>query len=94
MSYNEPVIIMVDSDDADDSNTRRSTFGRVAFLCNHVVKHACNLEQVIGLSSAENEDYVISVGSWSGAGLSLLQSRSVNTSVRITSDSPAARRYT
>ena len=59
---------MVDSDNNGHLITRRTTVGQVAFLGNHVVKHTCNLWQVVGLSSAENEYHVISVelcaGEW------------------------------
>ena len=49
-----PITIMVDSDNAGDKVSRRSTVGQAAYLGKHVVKHACNLLQVIGLSSGEN----------------------------------------
>ena len=60
--------IMVGCDNAGDPNTKRSTVGQVAFLGDHLVKRACNLLQVIGPSSADDEYYAISVGSCTGLG--------------------------
>ena len=64
-------------------------------LENHLVNHACNMLHVFGLPSFENEHYTISAGSCTGLVLqSLLRHWSVNGSVRIASDSSAARRFT
>eukprot|EP00959_Pyramimonas_sp_CCMP1952_P282594 5906656-Pyramimonas_sp.AAC.1 len=52
---------MVDSDSAGDKVFRRSTVGQVAFVSERVVKHVCNILQVIGLSSCENEYYASAV---------------------------------
>ena len=66
--YVNYVKIVVDSDYAGDLNLRRSTVEQVAFLGNHVVQHACNFQQVIELSSGENEYCAILVGSCAGLG--------------------------
>ncbi|CAK0886283.1 unnamed protein product [Prorocentrum cordatum] len=63
------MLIMVDSDNAEDKVSRRSTVGQVAFVGKHVVKHMCNILQVIGLSSGENEYYAISAGVCTGLGI-------------------------
>eukprot|EP00959_Pyramimonas_sp_CCMP1952_P390735 8188425-Pyramimonas_sp.AAC.1 len=39
------VVVMVDSDNAGDKVTRRSTVGTVTFVNGHCVKHSCNLLQ-------------------------------------------------
>ena len=96
--FDRPCVkIMVDSDNAGVFfflNTTRSTVGRVAFLGNHVVQHACNLLQVT-LSSAENEYYTISAGRIQGWDYNLFSfDWSVNASVRIAADFSAARRFT
>ena len=84
--------ILVDSDNPGDWKTKKSTVGQAAFVDNHVVKHACNLFQNIGLSSAENEYFAISCTS---LGLqSLLLDWGVDTSVRVASASSAATRFT
>ena len=71
------------------------TVPQVAFLSNHVVKHACKFLPVIGLWSAEKKYCVISVGACAVPGLqSLLRDWDVNTTLRIASDSPAARTFT
>ena len=68
---------------------------QVAFLSNHVVKHACKFLPVIGLSSAEKKYYVISMGACAVPGLqSLLRDLDVSTPLRIASDSAAARTFT
>ena len=51
---------------------RRSTVGQVTCLGNHVVKHGCNLLQVIALPIAENEFHVMSLVSRTGFGLQSL----------------------
>ncbi|CAK0867442.1 unnamed protein product, partial [Prorocentrum cordatum] len=63
------VLIMVDSDNVGDKVSRRSTVGQVAFVDKHMVKHMCNILQVIGLSSGENEYYAISAGVCTGLGI-------------------------
>ena len=84
----------VDSDNAGDRETRRSTVGQVAFLGGHVIKHLCNLLQVIGLSSGENEYYAICAGACTGLGLqSLLADWGIHVSVRVCSDASAARAF-
>ena len=83
------------------SSVRRSTVGQVAFLGNHVVKHACSLLQVIGLSSAEHEYCAIGLPSAEhehyAMGLSSAEHEYYAISVatiRIASDSSAASRST
>ena len=57
----------------------------------HCVKHACNLLQVIGLSSGENEYYAISAGACTGLGIKgILEDWNIASTVRIVSDSSAA----
>ena len=92
----EPVkiLVMVDSDNAGDKISRRSTVGQVAFIGRHCVKHGCNLLQVIGLSSGENEYYAISVGACTGLGIKgILDDSNVASTVRMVSDSSAARGF-
>ena len=60
----------------------------------HCVKHACNLLQVIGLSSGENEYYAISAGACTGLGIKgILEDWNIASTVRIVSDSSAARAF-
>ena len=68
--------------------------GQVAFVGSHPVKTACNLLQVIGLSSGENEYYAISAGACTGLGIQgLLTDWNISSCVRIVSDSSAARAF-
>ena len=83
-----------DSDNAGDKESRRSTVGQVAYLGEHAVKHLCNLLQVIGLSSGENEYYAISAGACTGLGLqSLLADWGIHVEVEVCSDASAARAF-
>ncbi|CAK0906520.1 unnamed protein product [Prorocentrum cordatum] len=89
-----PILVMVDSDNAGDKTSRRSTVGQVVFVGGQVVKHACNLLQVIGLSSGENEYYAISAGACTGLGIQgLLEDWQVPSKVKVVSDSSAARGF-
>ena len=84
----------VDSDNAGDKESRRSTVGQVAFLGEHAVKHLCKLLQVIGLSSGENEYYAISAGACTGLGLqSLLADWGIIVDLKVCSDASAARAF-
>ncbi|CAK0892634.1 unnamed protein product [Prorocentrum cordatum] len=88
------VVIMVDSDTAGDKVSRRSTVGQVAFVGKHVVKHMCNILQVIGLSSGENEYYAISAGACTGLGIKgILEDWNVVCELKVVSDSSAARGF-
>eukprot|EP00959_Pyramimonas_sp_CCMP1952_P153054 3201655-Pyramimonas_sp.AAC.1 len=88
------VVIMVDSDNAGDKVSRRSTVGQVAFVGKHVVKHMCNILQVIGLSSGENEYYAISAGACTGLGIKgILEHWNVVCELKVVSDSSAARGF-
>ncbi|CAK0830015.1 unnamed protein product [Prorocentrum cordatum] len=89
-----PILVMVDSDNAGDKISRRSTVGQVVFVGGQVVKHACNLLQVVGLSSGENEYYAISAGACTGLGIQgLLEDWQVPSKVKVVSDSSAARGF-
>ena len=89
-----PILAMVDSDNAGDKISRRSTVGQVVFVGGQVVKHACNLLQVIGLSSGENEYYAISAGACTGLGIQgMLEDWQVPSKVKVVSDSSAARGF-
>ena len=85
------VEVMVDSDNAGDTETRRSTVGQVVFYNGHAVKHSCNLLQTIGLSSAENEYYAISAGACTGLGVqSLLKDWGLHEDLVVETDASAA----
>ena len=64
--------LMVDSDNAGHVITRRSTVCQGTFLGDHVETRACNLVQIIGLSSAEDDYYATSSNSSSHLGLQSL----------------------
>ncbi len=86
--------VLVDSDNAGDRETRRSTVGEVIKLGQHAVKHNANMLSVVGLSSAENEYYGISRGAASGLGMqSMLADWGLELSVQVASDSSAARGF-
>ena len=88
------VYVYVDSDNAGDLHTRRSTVGQVAFFDGCPIKHSCNLLQVIGLSSGENEYYALSAGACTGLGVqSFLADWGVTARVQVASDSSAARTF-
>lgn len=90
----EELQMYVDSDNAGDKESRRSTVGQVAFLGEHAVKHLCNLLQLIGLSSGENEYYAISAGACTGLGLqSLLADWGIIVTLKVCSDASAARAF-
>ncbi|CAK0791837.1 unnamed protein product [Prorocentrum cordatum] len=84
--------VMVDSDNAGDEISRRSTVGQVVFVGCQAVKHACNLVQVIGLSSGEHEYCAISASACTGLGIQgLLEDWQAPSKVKAVSDSSAAR---
>ena len=47
--------VYVDSDRVGYAETRKSTTGMVVMLGDHTVKHSCNLQSVVSLSSGESK---------------------------------------
>ena len=60
--------VHVDSDWAGDTVTRRSTTGLIVRHGEHLLRHSSTVQSVIGLSSAESEDWVcracLQTGTW------------------------------
>ena len=64
--------VHVDSDWAGDTVTRRSTTGVIVRRGQHLLRHSSTVQNVIGLSSEENEYYALTKGGCSGWGLQSL----------------------
>jgi hypothetical protein len=88
----EKIRTMVDSDHAGCAVTRKSTTGMVSKLGKHTVKHSCNLQSTIGLSSGESEFYALVKGFATVLGMqSLLADWGFAFAAEVASDSSAAR---
>ena len=64
--------VHVDSDWAGDTVTRRSTTGVIVRRGQHLLRNSSTVQSVIGLSSAESENYALTKGGCSGLGLQSL----------------------
>ncbi len=51
--------VVADSDHAGCAVTRKSTSGAAARRGGHTVKHVCNLQSTVALSSGESEYYAL-----------------------------------
>ena len=61
--------VHVDSDWAGDTVTRRSKSGVIARRGRHLLRHSSTVQNVIGLSSAQSENYALTKEGCSGLGL-------------------------
>ena len=84
--------VLVDTDHAGCAVTRKSTGGFVVRFGRHTVKHGCNMQTTIALSSGESEYYGIVKGAQIGLGMqTLLEDWDLAFDVEVSSDSSAAK---
>ncbi|CAE7515888.1 unnamed protein product [Symbiodinium natans] len=90
--FSKEIVMYCDSDHAGCLITRRSTTGLVTMLGSHCVKHSSNVQSTISLSSGESEFYAIVRAGSIGLSLqAMLEDWGLKVSLRIRSDSSAAR---
>ena len=88
------LLVTVDSDHAGCAVTRKSTTGLVVQLGDHTVKTSSWIQSTVALSSGESEFYALVKGAAYGLSIqALLKDWNVNVTLRVVSDSSAARSF-